>query len=393
MRKQVARKLAQPAAAIVGVYTTPQALSIDRDPLSLCLEAAMGALKDAGMDKSEIDGISARWPGPGGTAMHPGSSDWSTMLGVPLRWVGDSYPAGVPTLMDATAAITLGHCNTVLVVGGQARTRVPGSVIAYTRPDNEFTGSYGSYTSAQFALVAARYFHKFNADKRKMAQIAASVRNMGGIRPGATFFGRGPFTAEDVMKSPMVVEPFHLMELCLASEGAAAFIVTNLERARDCPKKPIRVLGGGMEYIRQQYVDPPIYEEVFDIGADAFQRATSMAGITRDDLDVFQLYDANAWEIARQFEAFGFCKEGEGLDYITQRGVGVAPGQLPINTDGGLMSFSHIGWSGPTLKCIETVRQLRGEALSSQAKDAKYGIFSGAGSGAQYFNLAILGRD
>jgi acetyl-CoA acetyltransferase len=312
---------------------------------------------------------------------------------VPLRWVGDSYPAGVPALMDATAAITMGHCNTVLVVGGQSRTRVPGSVIAYTRPDNEFTGAYGSYTSAQFALVAQRYFHKFKADPVKMAEIAAGIRNMGSIRPGATLFGRGPFTAETIMASPMVVEPFHLLELCLASEGAAAFIVTSLERARDCPKKPIRVLGGGMEYRRQQYVDPPIYEEVWNLGSDAFARASAMAGIKATDLDVFQLYDANAWEIARQFEAIGLCKEGEGLDYITQRGVGVAPGQLPINTDGGLMSFGHIGWSGPTLKAVESVRQLRGEAATSQAKDAKLAIFGGAGSGAQYFNLAILGRD
>ena len=148
-----------------------------------------------------------------------------------------------------------------------------------------------------------------------------------------------------------------------------------------------------MEYRRQQYVDPPIYDEVWNIGSDAFARATSMAGITRDDIDTFQLYDANAWEIARQIEAFGYCKEGEGLDYITGRGVGVGPGQMAINTDGGLMSFSHIGWSGPTLKCVETVRQLRGEAPTSQAGDAKVGIFSGAGSGAQYFNLAILGRD
>jgi len=379
--------------AIVGVYTTQQALRIDREPLSLCLEAAQGAMRDAGIEKSGIDGICGRWMGPGGTALHPGSPDWSTLLGIPLTWIGDSYPSGVPALMDAAAAIGAGLCNTVLVVGGQSRTRVAGGpVVAYTRPDNEFTACYGSYTTAQFALVAQRYFHLFRPDPARMAQVAASIRNMGGIRPGATLFGRGPFTAEDVMASPPVVEPFHLLELCLASEGAAAFIVTSIERARDCAKRPVRVLGGGMEWARQQYVDPPVYDEVGRIGTDAIRRATAMAGVSINDLDVFQLYDANAFEIIRQLEVFGFCGEGEGFDFVAERGIGTASGNLPVNTDGGLMSFGHIGWSGPTLKVIEAVRQLRHEAPTSQVPDAELGIISGAGSGAQYFNLAILAR-
>jgi acetyl-CoA acetyltransferase len=380
--------------AIVGIHTTQQALRIDREPLSLCLEAAKGALRDAGLDKSDVDGVCGRWMGPGGTALHPGSPDWSTLLGIPLAWIGDSYPSGVPALMDATAAIGAGLCDTVLVVGGQSRTRVPGGpVVAYTRPDNEFTACYGSYTTAQFALVAQRYFHLFRPDPAKMAQVAASVRNMGSIRLGATLFGRGPFTAADVMASPMVVEPFHLLEVCLASEGAAAFIVTSVERARDCAKVPIRVLGGGMEWARQQYVDPPLYDEVGRIGSQAIKRATAMAGVTVADLDVFQLYDANAFEIVRQLEVFGLCGEGEGFDFVAERGIGTGPGNLHVNTDGGLMSFGHIGWSGPTLKVIEAVRQLRREAPTSQVKDAELGILSGAVSGAQYFNLAILGRD
>jgi acetyl-CoA acetyltransferase len=381
-------------AAIVGVYTTAQALKIDREPLSLCLEAAKGALADAGLSKSDVDGVCGRWMGPGGTMLHPGSPDWATLLGIPLSWIGDSYPSGVPALMDATAAIAAGLCDTVLVVGGQSRTRTPGGpVVAYTRPDNEFTVGYGSYTSAQFALVASRYFHLFRPDPAKMAGIAASIRNMGSIRPGAALFGRGPFSAEDVLASPLVVEPFHLLELCLASEGAAAFVVTTRERARDCAKAPIRVLGGGMEWARQQYVDPPVYDEVGRIGSNAIRRATGLAGVTVNDLDVFELYDANAFEIARQIEVFGFCGEGEGFDFIAERGIGTRPGNLPINTDGGLLSFGHIGWSGPTLKVIEAVRQLRREAPTSQVPNASLGILSGAGSGAQYFNLAILGRD
>eukprot|EP01041_Mallomonas_annulata_P022716 gene22716-43073_t len=164
------------------------------------------------------------------------------------------------------------------------------------------------------------------------------------------------------MASPMIAEPFHLLELCLASEGAAAFVVTSLERARDLRKTPVRVMGGGMEWAKQQYVDPPLYRDIGRIGMDGIARATALAGIGVQDIDVFELYDANAFEIIRQLEVFGLCGEGEGGDLVAERGIGVEPGQLPINTDGGLMSFGHLGWSGPTLKVIEAVRQLRHEA-------------------------------
>ena len=379
--------------AIVGVHTTEQAMKIDREPLSLCLDAALAAIADAGLKVSDIDGLCGRWMGPGGTTLHPGSADWSTLLGIPLRWIGDNYPAGVPALLDAAAAISAGLCHTVLVVGGQSRTRVPGAVIAYTRPDNEFTGCYGSYTAAQFALVAQRYLHQYKMDPRRIASVAADIRNMGAVRPGAVMFGRGPYTVDDIMASPMIVEPFHLLELCLASEGAAAFVVTSADRARDCRTVPVRVLGGGLEWARQQYVDPPIYDQVGRIGADGITRATAMAGVRIDDIDVFELYDANAFEIIRQLEVFGLCAEGEGGDLVAQRGIGVGDGRIPVNTDGGLMSFGHIGWSGPSLKVVEAVRQLRGEAPTNQVPDAKLALISGAGAGAQYFNLAILGRD
>jgi acetyl-CoA acetyltransferase len=190
----------------------------------------------------------------------------------------------------------------------------------------------------------------------------------------------------------MIVEPFHLLELCLASEGAAAFVVTSAERARDCRTVPVSVAGGALEWARQQYVDPPLYEEIGRIGCKGIRRATAMAGVRIEDIDVFELYDANAFEIIRQLEVFGLCREGEGGDLVAERGIGVGGGKLAINTDGGLLSFGHIGWSGPTLKIIEAVRQLRHEAPTSQVPDAELALATGAGSGAQYFNMAILQR-
>jgi acetyl-CoA acetyltransferase len=194
-----------------------------------------------------------------------------------------------------------------------------------------------------------------------------------------------------VLAAPPVVDPFTLLDLCLASEGGAAMVVTTLERARDLPHPPVVVLGAGMEWKGQQYVGPTIYEGVWSIGRAAAARAFGQAGLRRSDVDVAELYDVNSFEVARQFEALGYCRVGEGADFAADVGIGL-DGRLPTCTDGGLLSFSHIGWGAPTLKIVQAVRQLRGACGALQVPDAEVAIAAGAGSGALYYNLAILGR-
>jgi acetyl-CoA acetyltransferase len=380
--------------AIAGVGMTRQARRLETSSLAASLEAAKAALDDAGLTKDDIDGVAARWPGPGGTVFEPGSADWAGLLGIHIRWIGDSYPQGVPAVLDAAAAIAAGYCHTVLITGGQAGVMgaEQGRVASYTRPANEFMEPFGSFTAAQFALVAQRYLHRFPQAREAMAQTAATIRNIGATNPDAVMYGRGPYTADDVLSAPGIVDPFTLLELCLANEGAAALVVTSLERARAAARPPVVILGGGCEWMRQQYVDPPRYEEVWSIGADAAHRAFGMAGVDRSDVDVFQAYDVNSYEVLRQLEALGFCGEGEGADFAAERGLGL-DGLLPTCTDGGTMSFSHIGWGAPTLKIIESVRQLRGNAGERQVAGAEIALAAGAGSGAQYYNVLLLGRD
>ena len=393
--------------AVAGVAATRQARRLDSTSVQVCLEAAQAALDDAGMDIAEVDGISARWPGPGGTVFHPGSVDWAALFGKGFDWVGDTYPQGAPGLLDAAGAILAGQCSTVLLFGGRAGESGAGAtsaavssgggaasaaVAAYTRPDNEFVSCWGSLTAAQFALVAQVYLHRFAPDQEKLAQIPATIRNAGAANPAAVMYRRGPYGPADVLASPLVTEPFRLLDLCLASEGAAAVVVTSLERARDCPPAPAVLLGGGSEWQRQQYVDPPRYDDVARIGADAYRRTFAMAGLRPDDVDVFELYDINTFEVVRQFETLGFCAEGEGVDYLAEAGIG-AGGRHPTNTDGGLMAYSHVGFGGPTLKIVEAVRQIRGTAGVSQVPGAESVLVTGAGSGAQYHNAVLLGAD
>ncbi|MCE2531507.1 MAG: thiolase family protein [Acidimicrobiia bacterium] len=379
--------------AVAGVAATRQAKSLQGNSVQICLEAAHAALEDAGMSLDDVDGISARWPGPGGTVFHPGSVDWTALLGKGFDWVGDTYPQGAPGLLDAAGAILAGQATTVLVFGGRAGESGAGaSVAGYTRPDNEFTSCWGSLTAAQFALVAQVYLRRYAPDPERMALVPATIRNAGSANPAAVMYGRGPYRPADVLASPPVAEPFRLLDLCLATEGAAAMVVTSLARARDCPSAPAVVLGGGSEWYRQQYVDPPRYDDVARIGAGAYRRSFGMAGLRPDDVDVFELYDINTFEVIRQFETLGFCGEGEGVDYLAEAGIGL-DGRHPTNTDGGLMAYSHVGWGGPTLKIVEAVRQIRGTAGPSQVPGAEVALVTGAGSGAQYHNAVLLGAD
>ena len=377
--------------AVVGVGVTPQEKRSERNSLQVALDAAKLALADAGLSHTDVDGIAARWPGPGGTELAPGSADWSTLLGVPIDWIGDSYPQGVPALVDAAGAILTGQATTILITGGQAGVLGGGQVASYTRPGNEFVEPFGAFTAAHFALVAQRHLARFPHARRGAAEIAATIRNTGSANPEAVMHGRGPFTADDVLAAPPVVDPFTLLDLCLASEGGAAIVVTTLERACDLPHHPVVLLGAGMEWMRQQYVDPPRYEQVWPIGRRAAEKAFGLAGLGPSDVDVAQLYDVNSLEVARQFEALGFCEVGEGTDFALATGIG-PDGKLPTCTDGGLLSFSHIGWGAPTLKIAEAVRQLRGQAGERQIPGAEVAVAAGAGSGAQYYNLALLGR-
>lgn len=382
-----------PRVAIAGVGTTAQSRRLEGvSTLEACLDAARIALDDAGMSLDEIDGIAGRWPGPGGTVFHPGSLDWGSMLGIPLRWISDTYPQGVPAALEAAAAIEAGLCTNVLVLGGQAGELGEGAVASYTRPDNEFVATWGAFTAAQFALVAQRYLHTYDVSWERIARVAVTIRNHGHENPDAVMHGRGPYTLDDIMAAPRIAEPFGRLDLCLANEGAAAMVITSERRARDLDRPVVRIVGGGAEWHRQQYVQPARYEEIGMIGQDAARRAYETSGLTHEDLDVLQVYDVNSFEVVRQLEVLGFCGQGEGADFLDDVDIS-RTGDLPVNTDGGLMSFSHIGWGAPTLRIIEGVRQLRGEAGERQVPGARTAMAGGAGSGAQYYNLLLLQRD
>jgi acetyl-CoA acetyltransferase len=244
---------------------------------------------------------------------------------------------------------------------------------------------------AQFALVATRHMHEFGTTPEQIAHVAATIRNHGHVNPEAVMFGAGPYTAADVLASPLIATPLHRLDCCLVNEGGAAIVVTTAERARDLATPPVHILGGGMEFFQGNYANPPLYRELRTLGRDAAARTLGRAGVKASDIDVFSLYDPVSFEVLRQFEMLGLCGEGEGGAFCGGDRLTLT-GSCPTNLDGGMLAGSWTGTAQLTLKVIEAVRQLRRVNGARQVPNAELALATNAGSGAQHVELVLLGR-
>ena len=325
-------------AVIVGVGISDQGRRLEAvDSLDVMWQAASAAIVDAGIDKNAIDGYLARGPGPE-------APDWTQAVRIG-RSCSASRCGGcqTPTRRGCQRSPlrrwrSQGDlCDTVLIVNGQAGALVGsvGGIAPWTRPANEFTEPYDAPLAALFALIAARYQHDFGLTERDLAcTLRQSGPGVGDARSGHVR-ARSVYGEEDILASPYIAEPLRLLNICLATEGAAALIVTTRERAADLPKVPIEILGIGMVWERQQYVNPPVFSQSHLLGKEAADRAFAQAGLRRDEIDVFQLHDANAFEIVRQMEALGYAEPGNGVAFLRERGIGVDG--VPINMNGGCL--------------------------------------------------------
>lgn len=370
------------SAVIVGAFNTKQAKVLNgENSQSVTLAAIKGALADAGIGIDEVDGLNIL---PGLDYLN-GSRKFGYSLGLPFFWVGRGAP-GPASVIEAALAIESGMCDTVVLAAGEAGIYTDRATVApWTRPSNEFIECWGLMTPAEFALSAQEYMHRFSVDPASIAYIAAVIRNNGSRNPEAIFHGRGPFTAEDILASRMVADPYHLLECAMTGEGGSALVMTSAERARDLAAMPIKVLGGGAESWGPSYTHPPTYERTGMWGRKAADRAFAQAGIARSDVDVFELYDNFSWEIVRYFEALRYCDVGEGPDFVANGAIEVG-GRYPIVTDGGTMSYSHTGESQRIQRVVQAVRQLRGTTSANQVLDPEVALVMALG------DIVLLGK-
>lgn len=355
--------------------------------------AAKAALQDAGLGKEDIDGIlvAGNWgtPGVGG---HP-SAVVAEYLGITPKYTdstnigGSSFEAHVG---HAAAAIQAGKCEVALIVFGSTQRsqrsrsfggRPPILTMQYDMP-------YGlPFPLGAYGLAAQRHMHQYGTTPEQLAEVAVSARKWAQLNPAAT--KRDPLTVEDVLNSPLICDPLHALDCCLVTDGAGAVVIVSPERARDCRKAPVWVLGHGESQSHWSIHSMP--DLTTTSAAQSGQAAFEMAGVTHDDIDVLEVYDSFTITPLLTLEALGFCEPGESGEFVASQKT--APGgELPMNTNGGGLSFAHPGMYGIYL-LIEAVRQLRGECDERQVEDAKIALVNGTGGELSATSVCILGRD
>jgi acetyl-CoA acetyltransferase len=360
------------SACIVGVDESDEiGVLPGKSQLSLHLEAVTNAVRDAGLKIGDVDGIF--------TAGQHSPATLGEALGITPRYVDGTTVGGCSFIImveHAAAALHHGLCNVAVISHGESGR----SQVGVTRArDTALTGQYEipyGYGAAptQFALITTRHMHEYGTTLEQWAQVAVSTRQWAALNPKAMF--RKPITVPDVLAARPVIYPFTLLNICLVTDAGGAVVLTRADRARDCAKKPVYVrgMGEGTEHVSVTQMKNLTFSEATRMSGE---RALSMAGVSHRDFSHIMLYDAFTSGPPIMLESLGFAKPGEGVHFF-QDGRSTPGGSLPINTNGGGLSYTHTGMYG-IFPIIEAVRQLRGECGARQVPRANVSLVNGMG--------------
>jgi acetyl-CoA acetyltransferase len=376
------------AAAIVGVADAVSPTG-ELELRGRALEVAMvhEALADAGLTLADVDGV-----------CHPGSSlGFAEYLGVHPTFTDSTNTGGSSFevhVEHAAAAIAAGACEVVVSVYAATprsdRKRPGGGGRWYPPPSEaaEWEHPFGlRLPMGPYALAASRHMAQYGTTSEQLAQIAVSTRQWATMNPRARY--QDPITIDDVLASPMQSSPLHLLDCCLVTDGAGAFVMTSAERARALAKPPVLVLGAATCGDHQMISQMP--DLATTAGAVSGPAAFAMAGITPDDVDLLMGYDSFTITALLHLEDLGFCAKGEGGPFAMDGKIGPG-GSLPMNTNGGGLSYTHPGMYGMFL-IVEAVRQLRGEAGRRQVPGAEIAVAHGSGMVLSCMSTLVLGTE
>jgi acetyl-CoA acetyltransferase len=368
----------------------------DLTSIMLETQAFRRALDDAGLRKSDIDGLASA--GYGG--MH--EVMLAEYLGVRPRWMESTSVGGSSFefhTMHAYRAIQNGDADTVAIVYGNNQLSAFGRTLgtgggggrggmamplpmAYEFPT-------GLTLVGAYAMAAQRHMHEFGTKPEQLASIAVQTREHAGRNPNAMY--RDPITVADVMSSKLVADPLHKLDCCVISDGGCCLILTTEDRARDLAHRPVYIRGaaGGSTH----HSINAMADMTRTAAAISGPKAFAEAGITPADVDMFAMYDSFTYTVLVVLEDLGFAPKGEGGAFVTDNGGNLRlGGNLPTNTDGGGLSATHPGMRGLFLLC-EATRQLRGEAGDSQVEGAEVAVAHGSGGWLSTQGTVVLGTE
>lgn len=365
--------------AIVGLGQTKQGKVYDRSHMGFAVQAVEAALSDAGLERRDLDGLLLN-PGLAWGTAAMGSFMLQQALGLRDLKLQATMNLGGATagamIQHAALAIAAGMCTTVACVFSDRPLKSPeeqknrtGSAASYAFARG-LDAAYGQFgVNAMYALVARRHMHTYGTTQDHLGAVAVAERRWANMNPAAQLHDV-PLTLADYHASRWVVEPFHMLDCCLVSNGAVAVIVTSAERARTLRQPPVYVWGMGQGHPGG---DP---SETLVSGAPlASVTAFRMAGIAARDVELCELYDCYTFTVLVTLEDYGFCRKGESGPFVAA-GHTAPGGSLPVNTGGGQLSSSYMWGMTPI---AEAVTQARGEAGERQVPRHDVVLVSGNG--------------
>jgi acetyl-CoA acetyltransferase len=378
--------------AFVGVGLTKQGQVPEHNYNELAAQAILLALEDAGMKKHELDGY----------IYQPGFDGGPTNIvpvqaaGVPVKFCWEIQNGGASAIMAiavAIGAIEAGVCRAcVMVYATSAASRK--MLIGEAHEAAGIAAAYGYFAPmAPAASMTNRYRHVYELTDKQLGTLAITLRDYANKRPEAVMYTK-KLTMDEYLKSRFIIEPVRARDCCLVNDGAVALIITSADKAKDCKKRPVYIMGMGADHSFRDTCRSSGGIWHFDgfITDEAQKAAFNTAGITIKDIDVAQLYDAFTIFVVSQLESYGICGRGEAGAYIENGNLGLN-GALPCNTSGTLQSWSYL--QGFT-HLVEGIKQMRGEAGECQVQDAEICLATGLGgtglTGGSAANCCILRR-
>jgi len=353
-------------ACIVGIGHTEYSKDSGRSELKLAVEAVNAAIADAGLTPADIDGITKF------TMDNNDPIDIARSVGIPhLRFASEvAYGGGggpVGTILMAAMAVATGQAKAVVAFRAMNERSGRGTARFGQAPTAEgasgrasYQAPYGLFSPAQMvALAARRHMHLYGTRSEHFGEIAVTCRHHANMNPNAMMYGQ-PMTLNDHQNSRMIADPLHLFDCCLETDGGAAIVITTPDRARDLKHPPVHIaaagMGGGAWNNQSIVKDAEAPETESTVIAKHLFRD---AGLTHEDIDVLFVYDHFTPLVLMAIEDYGFCKRGEGKDFVSGGRLRWPDGDLPMNTSGGNLSEGYMHGMQNT---IEAVRQLRGVA-------------------------------
>ncbi len=382
---------------VIGVGAHPWGKWPDKPQLQLALEATGAALADAGIAWRDVQALvaaSSRFEGGMGWGLHANEvAQAASEHGMTCVNVGGACAAGAIAIHTAYTMIASGQCDVVCALGAERMPkgfipRPPGSRDDITDDDYLRWVSMGATNPAYWALEARRRMHDCGTSPEVLAQAAVMMRRNAAGNRLARF--RKETSVAEVMASPMVSDPLHLLEICPVSDGAAAVVLASEAYARRTGATTVRV--AGCVAATGQFGDParriPTISATVRPGvshtsevAGAVARAFDMAGVGPGDIDLLEMADNTAWHLLAWPEIFGFYAPGEG-DRMLVDGALAIDGRLPLNPSGGFLSFGEATTAQAVLQVCELTWQLRGTAEGHQVAGAQVAMSAVLGLGA-----------